>query len=284
VRSVLVLAATLSAFLGMVPVVSGRVATERVSVNDGGVQGNGRSPSGNEAGRGIAMSADARVVAFSSDASNLIDGDWNGAPDIFVRDRLTGTTVPAGPYGIGTAVSADGRAVAFVTDRALLDHDTNEGADVYVRDLVSSALQRVSVKSGGGESMAGSVAGPPALSADGAIVAFASSAPDLVAGDVDEASDVFVHDRRSGATTRVAPNSEWFAMSADGRLVAFVSFAAELTGSTSRSGVFVHDRVAGRTSRISIGGYYGSVRISADGRVVAFDSTRRRLVTGLQWR
>ena len=39
-----------------------------------------------------AISADGRFVAFNSDATNLVPGDTNGARDVFVRDRQTGTT------------------------------------------------------------------------------------------------------------------------------------------------------------------------------------------------
>ena len=89
--------------------------TRRVSVGSGGAQGNGLSVD-------PAISADGRFVAFASDATNLVPGDTNGADDVFVRDRQTGTTrrVSVGSGGaqgdrvsFDPAISADGRFVAF---------------------------------------------------------------------------------------------------------------------------------------------------------------------------
>src|SRR5207247_524495 len=89
--------------------------TERVSVASGGRQGNGFSA-------GPALSADGRFVAFYSTATNLVAGDTNGATDVFVRDRQTGTTERAsvasgGTQGNGSSagpvLSADGGLVAF---------------------------------------------------------------------------------------------------------------------------------------------------------------------------
>ena len=98
-------------------------ATERVSVGLKGVEGNGDS---NYLGIGTrpAISDDGRYVAFKSEASNLVRGDRNGVTDVFVRDRVAGTTervsvdnagreAPGG--GDEPAISPDGRYVAFVT-------------------------------------------------------------------------------------------------------------------------------------------------------------------------
>ena len=91
--------------------------TERVSVSTGGAQANG--PSGLYA---IAISADGRFVAFDSTANNLAPGDTNGVRDIFLRDRLGGTTelvsiATGGVQGNGTsfhiAITPDARFVAF---------------------------------------------------------------------------------------------------------------------------------------------------------------------------
>ena len=104
-------------------------ATRRVSVGPGGVQGDSSSftPS---------ISADGRFVAFSSSASNLVPDDINGIPDVFVRDRQTGTTrrVSVGPGGVqgnsssfDPAISADGRFVAFISAASnLVPGDTND--------------------------------------------------------------------------------------------------------------------------------------------------------------
>ena len=78
--------------------------TERVSLGPGGVQGDGASCS-------PSISADGRFVAFLSDATNLVPGDTNGAGDVFVRDRQTGTTerVSVGPGGVQADAAASTR-------------------------------------------------------------------------------------------------------------------------------------------------------------------------------
>ena len=92
---------------------------------------------------GLAISGDGHVVAFASDASNLVPGDTNGRTDVFARDRAAGTTerVSVGPgdaQGKGAsyrpAISWDGREVAFVSEAAnLVPDDTNGATDVFVR-------------------------------------------------------------------------------------------------------------------------------------------------------
>ncbi len=128
------------------------VAIQRVSVDSTGGQGNGRSflPS---------ISADGRYVAFYSEADNLVEGDTNGAGDIFVRDLQLGTTTrvnigPAGGQANGfsaePSISADGRYVAFSSIASnLVSGDTNGSSDVFVRDLQLGTTTRVSVDSAG---------------------------------------------------------------------------------------------------------------------------------------
>lgn len=163
---------------------------------------------------------------------------------------------------------------------------------------------RVSVDSAGGEGNSGSSGA--ALSADGRYVAFASFASNLVPNDTNSATDIFVHDRESGETTRVSidsaggegnyasgddPFSVSFgppALSADGRYVAFESYGSNLVArepSSGGLGVFVHDRETGETSRVSVNsrgaaGFSDSVgmSLSADGRIVAFTSAANNLV------
>src|SRR5207247_971346 len=93
---------------------------------------------------------------------------------------------------------------------------------------------------------------------------FYSLATNLVAGDTNGFFDVFVHDRQTGATTRVSVDSAGTqgdghssspAISADGRFVAFTSHDTNLvTGDTNNSDdVFLRDRQSGTTSRVSVG-------------------------------
>ena len=143
----------------------------------------------------------------------------------------------------------------------------------------------------------------PSTSADGRLVAFDTSAANLVPGDTNAFGDVFVRDRQAGETTRVSLASDGTqgnegsalpAISADGRFVAFVSGATNLVpGDTNPLvDVFVHDRQTGQTTRVNvasdgtqaggIGASYGSAKpsISADGRYVAFDTDASNLVPG----
>src|SRR5438034_1099294 len=183
-------------------------ATERVSVDSAGTQGNGESTD-------VALSADGRFVAFTSAAPDLVTGDTNGVADVFVHDRQTGTTervsvdsagTQANGAGTGVALSADGRFVAFTSAAPdLVAGDTNGAADVFVHDRQTGRTERVSVDSAGTQANGASCGG--ALSADGRFVAFASAAPDLVAGDTNGAADVFVHDRQTGTTERVSVDS-----------------------------------------------------------------------------
>lgn len=215
--------------------------TTRISVNNARVQGN-------QSSYYASISADGRYVAFLSDANNLVvGGDTNGVSDIFVRDRKTGET------------------------------------------------ERVSVDSAGKQGN-GSSFGRFAISADGRHVVFESSAKNLVSGDTNGQKDIFVHDRLSGKTSRVSVDSAGVqsnsysyspSISADGRYVAFVSNADNLVDGDSNNvaDVFVHDRQTGKTTRVSVNSdgsganeFSGSPSISADGRLVAFDSGADNLV------
>ena len=162
-----------------------------------------------------AISADGRFVAYWSEASNLVPEDTNGYPDIFLFDRQSGTTirVDVGPGGEQTfdvvsfppSVSADGRFVAFASAAPnLVSHDTNRNEDVFVFDRDTGALERVSVRSSGKQAWGGLGSFHPSLSASGRFVAFHSFARNLVPDDTNEAGDVFVHDRKTGETTRIS--------------------------------------------------------------------------------
>ena len=161
--------------------------------------------------------------------------------------------------GNSLSLSSDGRYVAFVSDATyLVPGDTNGVNDVFVYDVQKRIFTRVSVNSAGNQANAATLA-EPAISGDGRFVAFVSNATNLVAGDSNNVGDIFVHDRQTGATTRVSINSSGGqangassdpAISADGRYVAFVSSATNLvTGDTNGvSDVFVHDRQTGVTT------------------------------------
>jgi Tol biopolymer transport system component len=172
--------------------------------------------------------------------------------------------------------------------------DTNRGADVFIFDLQTRTIERVNVNDGGHEADGSGFA--PALSGDGRFVAFESTAPDLVPGDTNTASDIFVYDRWTATVERVSvpgPGrqadgpSYHPALSADGRFVAYDSRASNLVpGDTNgRADVFVYDRQT-RTTRwvsVSSSGREGNgdsldPALSSDGRFVAFTSSADNLV------
>ena len=273
--------------------------TARLSLDSAGAQANAGSYT-------PAVSADGRIVAFDSDASNLVAGDGNGRADIFVHDRLLGATTRISRATDGTesngasgapAVSADGRFVAFQSLASnLVAEDTNGRRDIFVHDRLTGATSLVSRDPSGGPANAASYS--PGLSADGRLVAFESTASNLVADDTNGVSDVFVHDRLTGTTTRVSrasagtPGNDGSylpAISADGRFVAFVSGASNLVDADTNgvTDVFLHDRSTGVTTRASRATEGPEANapsswpaLSADGELVAFSSAASNLVDG----
>jgi Tol biopolymer transport system component len=133
----------------------------------------------------------------------------------------------------------------------LVAGDTNDADDIFVHDRRTGTTTRVSVDSAGTQANSSSFL--PALSAAGRFVAFQSGATNLVAGDTNDAPDIFVHDRHTGTTTRVSVDSAGTqgndqsvsaALSAAGRLVAFQSAASNLVDGDTNGvqDIFVHDR------------------------------------------
>src|SRR5262245_34931582 len=274
--------------------------TERVSVGSSGVEGNSQTFD-------TAISSSGRYVVFVSLASNLVPGDRNGAADVFVRDRRTGTTHCAsvasnGARGNrdsganGVSISADGRFVVFGSLATnMVPLDTNASEDIFVRDLVSGITKRVSVDSAGLQGN-GSCTGA-SMTPDGRYVLFASIANNLVPSGTGY-EDIFVRDLVLETTTRVSVDSTGAqsdghslgaSISADGRYVAFGSNATNLVAldTNGRGDAFVRDLVSGTTERVSVdsagaqaNGESFEPSISADGRFVAFVSVASNLVPG----
>jgi Ca2+-binding RTX toxin-like protein len=170
--------------------------TTRVSVSSTGNQGNRNSERSS-------LSADGRFVAFSSDANNLVPGDTNNSRDIFVRDLSTNTTTLVSVSSSGDGgnqdspnipfISADGRFVSFRSLATnLVPGDTNNTQDTFVRDLSTNTTTRVSVSSTGNQGNDFSFYS--SLSADGRRVVFSSDATNLVPGDTNNNTDIFVVD------------------------------------------------------------------------------------------
>jgi Tol biopolymer transport system component len=271
--------------------------TRRVSVSSASLQANGASST-------PSISADGDHIVFESIATNLVAGDANGQQDIFVRDRSAGKTRRVNISSAGTqangvsaepSISSDGSVVAFYSGAStLVSGDSNGLWDVFIRIRTAGKTRRVSVSSAGAQGNGNSL--EPAVSANGRFVAFTSAATNLVGGDNNVSTDIFVHDRKTGKTRRVSVSSAGVqgnnssntaTISADGRYVAFRSLATNLVaGDTNGSDdVFVRDRSAGRTRRVSVGfdgaqanGDSLSAKIAGSGRFVAFSSLATNLI------
>jgi Tol biopolymer transport system component len=156
-------------------------------------------------------------------------------------------------------VSDDGRFVAFKSAAAnLVPGDTNGNVDVFVKDMQTGAIERVSVSSDGSQANDNSAFNGLDMSADGNIVVFDSIATNLVDGDTNTARDVFIHARAAGTTVRILrPDGTQNAgqigtpsISADGRYVAVVATGLDEDAELSNE-VFVYDRVADTLEHIT---------------------------------
>jgi len=273
---------------------------ERVSVSSAGIQANGNSEE-------PSISSDGSIVAFISEATNLVSGDTNDVQDVFVHDLDTGITERVSVSSAGFQaddevftmnLSSDGRFVAFGSYATnLVADDTNGFIDVFVHDRDTGATERVSVATAGTE--ANNESYSPAISSAGRFVAFRSDATNLVVNDTNHNSDIFVHDRTLGVTERVSVASDGTqangdstlpAISADGRFVAFSSEASNLVAgdTNNQADIFVHDRQSDTTElivgpgefNIGAGTIIVAPAISPDGDFVGFRSNADDLVDG----
>lgn len=243
------------------------------------------------------ISGDGRFVVFTSAATNLVNGGANGMENVFIRDRVAGITemisvasdetLANDHSGAGISVSADGRYVVFDSGATnLVNGDTNEAGDVFLRDRQTGITTRISVASDGTEANSG--AWGPSISSDGRYVVFNSGSDNLVPNDTNECSDVFVHDNLTGTTVRASVNpageqanrySRSGSISGNGRYVAFMSGATNLTSEDTYyyEHIYIHDLQTGETTPITTNsdgsmlvGESDDPVISEDGRYVAF--------------
>ena len=261
------------------------------------------------------ISADGRYIAFTSAADNLVPGDDNAEPDIFLADISLGTIrrisvssggAQASGASYNPSISADGRYVSFSSVASnLVSGDHNRVGDVFVHDMLTGTTTRVSVSSSARPQNA-AVASPftqvSELTGDGHYVVFDSDATNLVRGDRNGHTDVFRHSLISGTTTLVSQNSfgqpgnnDSFSpsISADGRITAFESFADNLARPWApNENVFAQDIATGTTITADVTPQ-GTARgqeldaqllqrpvVSPDGRLVAFTSGAADLVSG----
>jgi archaellum component FlaF (FlaF/FlaG flagellin family) len=181
-------------------------ATERVNVSSGGAQSN---PSSDDYGVTCMISADGRFALFRTNAGNLVPGDTNHREDLFVRDRVSHTTerVSLGSNMeqgndecYGGSISADGRYVAFSSAATNLVPGATMYGLAYVRDRVAGTTELASVDSHGVPANGSCLVVQASISADGRFVTFDSWATNLVPGDGNNASDVFIRDRWGGTS------------------------------------------------------------------------------------
>jgi Tol biopolymer transport system component len=270
---------------------------------------------GNRLSDRASLSADGRFAVFRSDAINLVPGDTNNMRDVFVRDRLDGTTerVSVHPGGVqieqneastlqgqgatmwAPSISADGRYVEYTTAAPLIPSDTTTGSwveyqDAYVFDRTTGAVELVSAMPDG--TSAGGVFSPPSISANGRYVAFEVNDDSSRYTDGDPTHDrVFVRDRVAGTTTMVFDGpAQKPVISANGRYVALAAIGPAcpvgpqlvvvdlLTGDTDRADV-TDDEQAAEEGDFSDAFFAPS--ISADGRYVSFMSFAWNLVPGM---
>ncbi len=255
---------------------------------------------------GLSISADGRFVAFLPILSEIL-GCAKGS-QLVVHNRESGENICVSTppnFLLSTnysSLSVDGRYIAFDSIASnLVENDTNGERDVFLYDFQTQKTKRVSVDSAGNQpAKSGSNLGStdPAISADGRYVAFESGAKNLVAGDVDNKDDIFIHDTQTGVTGLISVsssgikgngNSERPSISADGRYVAFDSDANNLV--PGRSGnvkdIYVHDLQTHETSRVSVDStgklanrFSTDPSISADGRYVTFTTEATNLISG----
>ena len=237
--------------------------TTLVSINDFGLPGNNESFIPYVSTLGL-------CVAYSSSATNLVNGDTNDVVDVFVRDlhyglegtyrvsvASNGSEASAGDFGgsAGLDISDNCTYAVFETDsNNLVPEDTNDSNDVFVHGIRNGVTTRVSVDSDGIQ-QTGGLWLDSSISGNGRFIAFKSGASNLVVHDNNLAADIFVHDLECKTTTRISVSSDGNegdgnsgnpSISYDGRYVAFYSEAINLVGenedTNGHADVFVHDR------------------------------------------
>ncbi len=261
-----------------------------------------------------ALSTDGRYAAFVSSASNLIIGDSNGVSDVFLVDQTSAqiervSVASTGVAGNGNSfqrigMSGDGNLIAFTSAASnLVNNDTNQGLDVFIRNRAAGTTELASTTASGGFTNVGG-SNSPEISRDGRYLCFQSPAAEIVAGDMNagNVNRVYRRDLQSNATVLVSVNSAGqpsnanalhCSMSADGRFVMFQSTATDLVNGDSNgvADVFVRDMQSASTvlvSRNDVGSLLSAPNtltntnnrtISADGSVVLWTTVAAAVPT-----
>lgn len=269
-------------------------AVTRISTNSSGQQAQGDSYMHN-------ASADGRYVLMSSTAGDLVSGDSNRWYDLFVKDRQTGQitlvnrtnsqTISNG-YSYDGKISADGSKVVFITEASnLVDGDTNGMLDVFVKDLSTGEITRL------GQPLSGQLDGyvqNVSFSPDGQWIVYQTDSTNLVAGDTESGSDIFMQSLHTGEIRRVSQTltgeggngqSTDARFSADGRYIIFNSYANNFIAGQSQT-VYRYDTHTGvidapihSIDGAEINGFCSYGRLSPDGSKLVFASNASNLTT-----
>ncbi len=209
-------------------------------------------------------SGNGRYIVFESNATNLVVGDSNGYRDIFLRDMKDGITerVSVGNSGVqanlncfSAAISRDASKVAFQsTANSLVSTDLNSYSDIFLCDRSTSTLTLISTNNDNYPSNGASYV--PSLSGNGRFIAYQSQSANLVPGDLNGVTDIFVFDSQLDYTERVSTNiglafgdggSYQASISEDGHIVGFSSMATNLIGDDANgvSDIYQYDRLEG---------------------------------------
>lgn len=251
------------------------------------------------------LSGDGRLVVFHSSADNLLPGDVNFQADAFVLDRQNGSLRKASEGADGTPGNADslspnlsrtGRFVAFESySDNLVPGDFNDVKDVFLKDLQTGAIEIVGLTPLG---PANRGCEDPMLSGEGRYVLFQSIASNLVAGDTNGCTDLFLKDRSAGGMECVSkvPGGAWangpsraLGMTPDGRFILFLSFANNLVASDTNGfpDIFLLDRQNAQIELVSQGlggaaaaGPSLNGSLSDYGRFVVFRTDASNVVAG----
>jgi len=281
--------------------------------------GDGVTTGSGESGSAV-ISADGSAIAYESLANDLIAGqvESNGYYDVFRFDVASGTNelvshngdqVTTGNGGAYLPViSADGQTIAYVSwadDLASGTTDANGQIDVF-RYVAGSRTNHLVSHIGDGVTAANSWSDRPVISADGTAIAFESAASNLVSGVVDTNGfqrDVYRYSVVTGQSELVSHTGDQFTtangdsrnavINADGTVVAYQSWASDIvpgvTDNNTVDDVFRYDSATGSNVLVShtgLGNAAGNARsenavISADGQIVAYQSTATNLVSGV---
>jgi len=237
----------------------------RISNAPGGAIGNGSS-------RIPDVSVNGRYICYESTATNLVAGDDNKLLDVFVHDRVSkkttrvshvsGSTVDADKPSHSCSFRGNGNTVVFASEAGnIVPGDTNHQLDIFAADLgPAGKVTRLSTTSDGKQ--ANGISSWPSFSSDGRLMAFQSTAKNLVPDGANNRMQVYVKDLKTGEVTRVSDSfgeagngdSNYPAISPDGKFVAFLSQASNLyplDTNGSRQDVFVVNLATGEASIVS---------------------------------